>query len=763
MMGSCRLLGVIILLAVPASTCGFSLLNHASTYRDRRGFRFRSLARFSTENNDATTAAKPQSENIDLFAAGDRKSPIKAKSSTVSSSVTTSTEDKKFSAASSTLMGRQAELLRLEAEKDMMAFDYERINQQMTLLKSVDACLLRLLEGRTTPAQVVANERSLLCKELFLRLVELANAEPTQAEKSRLTQLYDTLLEEVGKADSALLTDITSDIQKELKLENSRVQQSVSNAAKASGEVASNDEVYDEMLKQWMSQIGSGNSSNTTTVSGGMLANGLSVEDLNRMMMNGSSTIGLNDALSGRSMLRLPAAMPFNMIPLLLSTKEIDQNDLDIVKNLVFTSDILNNTVVDGSAYLTAIRGKPIISVADTFNQASERIAALPGGVSDRVRLFLLPEYRLMPDAPITAIEKYSGSQYEPIFVLVSKDAVPKSAGIDSVGNLLALVATAATCFVYATDVNSLNADFMTRALAGDVSTVDAVLPIFGGLLAVQIAHDVGHYLMGLRYQTKLSFPSTYWPSLQIGLFGSVTRFLSFPKTRKELFDVSIAGPVLGFAASLWCTLQGVSLTAAASAAELSSYPQLPNSFFRFSFLINEVVDSFLHIAANTDPAALTPVHPLLAVGAAGLLTNALNFLPLGRLDGGRVAMAVAGRQSAASITTATLIGQAVSLLSVSSPLTLYWLIAVVILQRGADLPPEDDVTPVATAEDDANKPIAWFLRLAALAFCITLTAGILLPVPMDVDLSQIQAPVTSVSQLIQGVPNLPFEPPNII
>jgi hypothetical protein len=134
--------------------------------------------------------------------------------------------------------------------------------------------------------------------------------------------------------------------------------------------------------------------------------------------------------------------------------------------------------------------------------------------------------------------------------------------------------------------------------------------------------------------------------------------------------------------------------------------------------------------------------------------------MPLGRLDGGRVAMAVAGRQSAASITTATLIGQAVSLLSVSSPLTLYWLLAVVILQRGADLPPEDDVTPVATTEDDANKGPAWFLRIASLVFCVTLTAGILLPVPMDVDLSQVAQMAPQASQLIQGVPDLP---PNLI
>lgn len=49
-----------------------------------------------------------------------------------------------------------------------------------------------------------------------------------------------------------------------------------------------------------------------------------------------------------------------------------------------------------------------------------------------------------------------------------------------------------------------------------------------------------------------------------------------------------------------------------------------------------------------------------------------------------------------------------------------------------ADLPPEDDVTPIASEADDTEKGLLWATRLLSLTFCVLLTAGVLLPVPID-------------------------------
>jgi len=54
------------------------------------------------------------------------------------------------------------------------------------------------------------------------------------------------------------------------------------------------------------------------------------------------------------------------------------------------------------------------------------------------------------------------------------------------------------------------------------------------------------------------------------------------------------------------------------------------------------------------------------------------------------------------------------------------------VLFKWIDIPPEDDVSPIASDADDAAKDLIWVGRLLSLAFCVVLTAGVLLPVPVD-------------------------------
>jgi Zn-dependent protease len=260
-----------------------------------------------------------------------------------------------------------------------------------------------------------------------------------------------------------------------------------------------------------------------------------------------------------------------------------------------------------------------------------------------------------------------------------------------------------------------------------------------------------------------LSWPY-FFPSLQIGIFGSVTNFLEFPKNRKEMFDVSIAGPTLGFIASLAATLYGLSITASASPELAATFPALPTGFFSASLLLHELADSFLHLPTTITANTVTPIHPLVAVGMVGLLTNALNFLPIGRLDGGRVATAIAGRQAASSIAFATLLSQALSFFTNSSPVAFFWALIVVFLQRGQDIPPIDDITPVATVEDDARKSPAWFIRALALIFCAGMTAVTILQVPAPLDLvpglGNSADTVQSGASALQGLPGIGFPKP---
>lgn len=51
-------------------------------------------------------------------------------------------------------------------------------------------------------------------------------------------------------------------------------------------------------------------------------------------------------------------------------------------------------------------------------------------------------------------------------------------------------------------------------------------------------------------------------------------------------------------------------------------------------------------------------VHPLAIVGITGIIVNALNLMPIGSLDGGRIAMSAFGRKAGGVLGTVTLLLQ---------------------------------------------------------------------------------------------------------
>lgn len=88
-----------------------------------------------------------------------------------------------------------------------------------------------------------------------------------------------------------------------------------------------------------------------------------------------------------------------------------------------------------------------------------------------------------------------------------------------------------------------------------------------------------------------------------------------------------------------------------------------------------------------------------------------------------------------------TLLGQAVSIFSNASPISFFWILLVVFLQRGADIPPENDVTAIAAEDDKEGGSTKWFMRAATLFFCVSLTGAAILPVPQQYDPQTVQAP----------------------
>jgi len=94
---------------------------------------------------------------------------------------------------------------------------------------------------------------------------------------------------------------------------------------------------------------------------------------------------------------------------------------------------------------------------------------------------------------------------------------------------------------------------------------------------------------------------------------------------------------------------------------------------------------------------------------------SALNLMPAGQLDGGRVVQAIYGRKTARRTTIATLIILGiVALANPSNPLILYWAIIILFLQRSLERPSLNEIT-----EPDDTRAIlglvALFLMVATL------------------------------------------------
>lgn len=200
-------------------------------------------------------------------------------------------------------------------------------------------------------------------------------------------------------------------------------------------------------------------------------------------------------------------------------------------------------------------------------------------------------------------------------------------------------------------------------------------LPISLGILSILGIHEVGHQLFARRHQVRLS-PPLLIPAWQIGSFGALTRFESLVPNRKVLLDVALAGPAAGGLFSLGLLLTGFLLS------NPNSLFQVPAPLFQGSILVGTLARVVLGSALQQP---LVAVHPLVAIGWLGLVITALNLMPAGQLDGGRVVQAIYGRKTAGRATSITLIVLAIA--SLFNPLSLYWAVVILFLQRDLERP----------------------------------------------------------------------------
>jgi membrane-associated protease RseP (regulator of RpoE activity) len=105
-------------------------------------------------------------------------------------------------------------------------------------------------------------------------------------------------------------------------------------------------------------------------------------------------------------------------------------------------------------------------------------------------------------------------------------------------------------------------------------------------------------------------------------------------------------------------------------------------------------------------------VHPLVLMGWVGLGVTALNLIPAGQLDGGRLVQAIYGRRTASWATVLSLLCLAV--VSLVNPIALYWGAIILIVLRDQEAPMFNELTET-TYEQDALGIVLLFAMLTIL------------------------------------------------
>jgi membrane-associated protease RseP (regulator of RpoE activity) len=155
-----------------------------------------------------------------------------------------------------------------------------------------------------------------------------------------------------------------------------------------------------------------------------------------------------------------------------------------------------------------------------------------------------------------------------------------------------------------------------------------AGLPFSLTLMTILLAHEMGHYLTCRHYGIDASLPYFLPAPTLIGTFGAFIRIRSAIPTRRQLFDVGIAGPLAGFV-----------FVIPALAIGLAYSKIIPGVGVQGDFVFStpgvmRMLQRLIMPGVSTSDIL---VHPIARAAWAGVFATALNLMPIGQLDGGHI------------------------------------------------------------------------------------------------------------------------------
>ena len=193
-------------------------------------------------------------------------------------------------------------------------------------------------------------------------------------------------------------------------------------------------------------------------------------------------------------------------------------------------------------------------------------------------------------------------------------------------------------------------------------------LPMMLTLMVILMAHEFGHYFAAKYHKVAVTLP--YFIPLPVispvGTLGAFIQLRSPFKTKKQLFDIGVAGPLGGLIFAIPLVFWGM---ASSSVTEIHRDPNAPsllegNSIFYLGvkYLIHgqllpnfdayrdlPVIQKVVLLVGGIIPAGGGSDVFITSVAFAawfGLFITAMNLLPVGQLDGGHISYCLLGEKS---------------------------------------------------------------------------------------------------------------------
>jgi len=169
-------------------------------------------------------------------------------------------------------------------------------------------------------------------------------------------------------------------------------------------------------------------------------------------------------------------------------------------------------------------------------------------------------------------------------------------------------------------------------------------LPFALSLLGILLAHELGHYLLCLRYGVDATLPFFIPAPIPAGTFGAFIQIRSPFRSRNDLFDIAIGGPIAGFLVAVpvaaWGLAHSLPVNNELTPAWMEMRLGVPFSFD----LIDYCLQWMNVVPPHQYMAHYLYFHPVAIAAWVGMLATMLNLLPGGQLDGGHILKALSGR-----------------------------------------------------------------------------------------------------------------------